>query len=233
MILFGGDSHTWGQGLEWEVLLHSENWDVDRINNLIPPQHANENLPLFLNEYRKTRRWIHQVAHYYNYGYDTFRLGNGGGNYDTYFGMENLERIVIPENVNLIVHQFTQSGRGAAEDFDSSETGDLFEDDVQSFIRAVKHIEENFPWIKIISLSWLHETGQLVEKYLGEKYVVKHDTWDNKVGFETWLNKNNLAQKYQGLKDYHMCQEQHDVMAKIVINHIEKYKLLEKNKFSV
>lgn len=46
------------QGLEWDVLLKSDNWDVDKINNkLIPPKHANENLPLYLNEYREKNRW--------------------------------------------------------------------------------------------------------------------------------------------------------------------------------
>lgn len=233
MILFGGDSHTWGQGLEWELLLQSENWNVDRINNIIPPRHANENLPLFLNQYRETNRWIHQVSKHFNYGYDLFRCGNGGGNPNTYFGMEHLDHLVIPENVNLIVVQFTQSGRGAAEDFDLSETGDIFQDDINQFLRVVKIIEERYPWIKIITLSWLHETGQLVEKYLGEKYVVKHNTWDYKVGFERWLNNNNLANKHQGLHDYHMSQEQHNEMAKIVINHIEKYNLLQKNNISV
>ena len=33
MILFSGDSFTWGQGLEWDVLLKSDNWDVDNDGN--------------------------------------------------------------------------------------------------------------------------------------------------------------------------------------------------------
>ena len=101
MILFSGDSFTWGQGLEWDVLLKSDNWDVDKINNkLIPPKHANENLPLYLNEYREKNRWAHKVAEHFDYGYDLLRCGNGGSNYDNYFQIKNLNHIVIPENVN-------------------------------------------------------------------------------------------------------------------------------------
>jgi len=232
MILFSGDSFTWGQGLEWDVLLKSDNWDIDKINNkLIPPKHANENLPLYLNEYREKNRWAHKVAEHFDYGYDLLRCGNGGSNYDNYFQIKNLNHIVIPENVNLIVHQFTHSGRGVTPHLDNSKSGDLFRDDLLKFKEVVYFTKKKYPWIKWITLSWLHETGVLCKEMLGDEYVVQHDDWDNKVGFENWSEKYNLAATYSGLRDYHLNQEGNDILAESVINHIEKYNIIEKNNF--
>lgn len=232
MILFGGDSFTWGQGLEWDVLLKSDNWDINKINDkLIPPKYANENLPLYLNEYREKNRWARTVSKHFDYGYDLFRCGNGGGNYDVYFQIENLENIVIPENVNLIVQQFTCSSRGAPEDWEFSKTGSPVSDDILEFKRVVDSTKKNYPWINWITISWLHETGELCKEVLGDKYVVQHSDWDKKVGIEEWSKRYNFSSQYEGLQDYHLNQEGNDILAEIVINHIEKYNLLEKNTF--
>ena len=66
---------------------------------------------------------------------------------------------------------------------------------------------------------------------LGDEYVVQHDDWDNKVGFENWSQKYNQASTYSGLRDYHLNQEGNDILAESVINHIEKYNIIEKNNF--
>ena len=73
------------------------------------------------------------------------------------------------------------------------------------------------------------ETGILTEKYLGEEYVVKHSDWDNGCGFEQWSTIHNLSRTYEGLQDYHFNQHGHNIVAQAVINHIEKYNLLEIN----
>ena len=232
MILFTGDSFTWGQGLEWDYLLNLPNWTVDDINKLIPPNYPCEQLPLECNDYRQKNHWPRKVAEYFNYGYDLFRQGNGGSNFDSYKAIEDLDHRIYSENVKLIVVQFTCSSRNPQNTFEESITGDLFKDDILEFKRVITPVINNFPWIKVVTLSWLPEMAILAEKYFGEEYVVKHPEWDNECGFEKWSTKHNLSQNYPGLMDNHFNQYAHNTVAQTVIDHIEKYNLLEVNKFN-
>lgn len=228
MILFLGDSFTWGQGLEWDVLIE-RGWTKEEINDVVPPKHHNEHLPLELNDYREKNRWARLVAEHFDIGYDLGRYTNGGTNGNLYQIINNLEYTILPDNLKLIILQFTHSGRHTPLTLENVDK--LFEDDVNKATQTIKRLKENLPFVKIVTLSWLPELGKLMEDKMGEKYVVKFNS-DNKTsyGFEDLAQIYNLYHQH-GINDYHLSKEGNEIVARNVIQHIEKYNILHKNDF--
>tara|TARA_B100000925_G_C21997068_1_gene469438 strand:+ start:1690 stop:2397 length:708 start_codon:yes stop_codon:yes gene_type:complete len=226
MILFLGDSFTWGQGLEWYLLLE-KGWTKEQINKVIPPNHHNEHLPIELNDYREKNRWARLVAEHFDIGYDLGRYTNGGTNGDLYEIINNLA--VLPDNIKLIVLQFTHSGRHTP--LTPENVNKLFEDDTDIAIKTIKRLKERYPYTKIVTVSWLPELGELMESKMGEKYVIKINS-DNNIsyGFEDLAQVYNIYHEHK-LNDYHLTKEGNKILARNVIEHIEKYNLLQKNDF--
>ena len=73
--------------------------------------------------------------------------------------------------------------------------------------------------------------GKLMEDKMGEKYVVKFNS-DNKTsyGFEDLAKTYNIYNQH-GVKDYHFTKEGNQIVARNVIEHIEKHNILHKNDF--
>lgn len=227
MILFAGDSFTWGQGLEWEYLIQHEGYSVNKINKLIPPKYACERLPIHLQDYREKNRWPRLVAEHFNTNYDTLRCGNGGSNGDAYYFLRNLHHAIIPDNVDLLVFQFTHSGRDLPPNYNGP-IEDIFVNEVNEAKALFKELETNHPNIKIVTLSWLPEIGLQVEKLLGERYVIK---LDGEYGFEEWIQSRNLSSSYAGLRDYHFNLSGHQELSKHVISHLNNFDLIKRNNF--
>jgi len=228
MILFLGDSFTWGQGLEWDVLIE-RGWTKEEINDVVPPKHHNEHLPIELNDYREKNRWARLVAEHFDIGYDLGRYTNGGTNGNLYRIINGLHDTILTDNVKLIVLQFTHSGRHTPLTLENVDK--LFKEDIDRATQTIKQLHKNFPYIKIVTLSWLPELGKLMEDAMGEKYVVKFNS-DNKTsyGFEDLAQIYNIYHQY-GIKDYHLTKEGNEIVARNVIQHIEKYNILHKNDF--
>lgn len=235
MIIFLGDSFTWGQGLEWEYLIQNENWKIEDINKIIPPKYACERLPIRLQDYREKNRWPRLVAEHFNHQYDLSRCGNGGGNNDSHLFLDNIENFILLENLDLIVFQFTNSHRGVSNDF-NGDIDDLFLNDVSEFKKymdSVKSKKDDFsvnlrkskiPSVKFLTLSWLPEISNIIEKTLGSDMLVKFNfDGEEYNSFEGFINKITLSSKYSGLNDHHFNLEGHKFIAKSVIEHIEKY----------
>lgn len=238
MILFLGDSFTWGQGLEWEHLINNENWSVDDINKIIPPRTACERLPLHLQDYREKNRWPRLVSEHFNHQYDLSRCGNGGSNYDAHVFLENLEHFIHLENLDLIVFQFTNSHRFIPDNFNGT-LEDLFMNDIvlfENYINKIKsksgtEITNKIPNVKFLTLSWLPEISNIIESRFGSEFVVKFNFNNNEYNsFEPFAHQISLGVKYKGLLDYHFNLEGHQFIAKSVIEHIEKYNIFNNYK---
>lgn len=232
MILFCGDSFTWGQGLEWEELLR-EGYSVEQINKLVPPQYACERLPIKYQDYRLKNHYPRLVAEHFNVGYDLSRQGNGGSNGDIYKTMRYFNHRMIGDNLDLLFMQFTHSGRHVPYDGNpwSVDAEGVFEEDIKQAVEHIQFFEEHFPNVKVVTLHWLPETGILLEKKLGEKYVIKQNVDGNTYyGFEEWIDEYTFGKKHE-IQDYHFTSEGHRIMADNVIKHIEDFDLLKKNTF--
>ena len=229
MILFLGDSFTWGQGLEWEWLINNENWSIEDINKIIPPKHACERLPIHLQDYREKNRWPRLVSEHFNHQYDLGRCGNGGGNLDAYLVLDNLESFIYADNLDMVIFQTTNSHRNYEKGY-NGDYSNLFSDEIMLLKSAINSCVKLNKNIKFLTLSWLPEVAQSIENEFGEKMVVKFNFENvNYNSFEPFLGKISLGEKYQGLNDAHFNLEGNEFIAKSVIDHIEKYDLFQQN----
>lgn len=231
MILFGGDSFTWGQGLEWELLI-SKGYTREQINKIIPPKYANERLPIELMDYREKNRWPRLVAEHFDTNYDLLRQGNGGSNGNLYHALQNnnFHHRMFLENLDLLVLQLTHAGRDkhfkTLEEIES-----VFNDEITHLMNIVSEFEKQNPHINVVIMAWLPEHGEVLTKYFNEKYLIKFNINNNiHYGFEDWMKDYTISYKYH-IDDYHFNLEGNKIVAENVINHIEKYNLLQKNTF--
>lgn len=228
MILFLGDSYTWGQGLEWEYLLQNNLTTIEEINKIIPPQLASERLPFTLSEFRRENRFAHKVAKHFNIPYKIGRYGNGGGNSEIEFILSNLEKFIHPENLDIIIVQFTHIGRDLPYDFN----GNVFEywDELTNrTLSVLKEISKHYK-INYACTSWLIEPSESVNRTDPKSLIKLLIDNDEKISFEE-IN-GCLHEKYNGLKDGHLSLEGHDIVANSIINHLEKNNLYQKNKLT-
>lgn len=234
MIIFLGDSFTWGQGLEWEYAITEKGWSIEKINTLIPPKHASERLPIEMSDFRQKNHWPRLVSEHFNHQYDLSRCGNGGGNGDSAIFLENIQHFIHLENLDLIIFQFTMAGRNMPKNFNGT-IEDLFMGDVILFENCMNKIKskvgtENktiIPNVKFLTVSWLPEISNIIENRLGSEMVVKFNFNGIEYNsFEPFVMNISLDSKYNGLRDSHFNLEGHQFIAKSVIEHIEKHNII-------
>lgn len=231
MILFLGDSFTWGQGLEWELMI-SEGIDVNEINKIIPPDFDAENLPYKYQIFREKNRFPSLVSKHFDVQNHIARFGNGGNNYDNKFILSNLEAFIDVERIKLIVFQFTHSQRAGHTMTDDEylklkNNNNVIEDDFLDTLDIINNKFKNSS-IKLLFLSWLPEFGDLFESNgYGDIFCKIQYNLKKSNGFECLLedvdisNKTCLGYKYDSLKDHHLSIEGHQVIAESIIKKID------------
>ena len=233
MILFLGDSFTWGQGLEWELMISESKRPLEAINlinrSLTPPLEYCEHLPIKYGEFREDNRFPKLISNHFDIQYHVARFGNSGNNYDNKFILENLNCFVVEKTTQLIVFQYTHSTR-AGHNMTEEEGNwiknnvNVIEDDVKNTLEL---IDNNFKDTNIIFLSWLPEVGECFKKMGREDIFCKIDyNGILNYGFEFLLqdddigNQNCLRYKHKGLRDSHLSIEGHKVVADSLIKKI-------------
>lgn len=245
MVLFLGDSFTWGQGLEWELMI-SESKNTSKTINLInrsltPPKEYCEHLPIKYQEFRETHRFPKLISNHFDVQHCVGRFGNSGNNYDNKFILENLNSFIIEGTPQLIVFQFTNPVRIGSlltkeqieklgYVFDKEKiylpqmNTSIFEENVRSTLEL---IDDKFKEANIIFLSWLPEIGECFKKMGREDIFCKIDYNDKSdYGFEFLLqddtigNQTCLRYKHKGLRDAHLSIEGHKVVADSLIKKI-------------
>lgn len=110
MILFLGDSFTWGQGLYYEQWYNEMGISVDDINKTLPPKMTHENISYNDDLYRREYHYPNLVSKHFNKRYVT-KYGNGGSNRNIINILENINHQTIFEGIELVVIQFTYWAR--------------------------------------------------------------------------------------------------------------------------
>jgi hypothetical protein len=233
MILFLGDSFTWGQGLEWYYYLENNLMTVDEINKLIPPKHACERLSFEASEYRKKHRFPSLVSKHFDIPYDLGKVGNGGGNPDFNFVLDNIDRFIYLQNLTFIVVQFTHVGRDRGDYIGNPD--DLFSIDVDPILNNLEKIKSLYG-IEWVTLSWMPETAdRVLQKYPNKNVFFEYE---NKKfnSFEDFVSNINIHTDIsiddKRIFDYHFSKEGSQFIANSIISHIEKHNLLDKEKFN-
>lgn len=106
MILFLGDSFTWGQGLYYRRWI-KDGLSSDDINKKLPPYTFHENIISYEDDnYRKNHHFPALVSKHFNKPYST-KYGNGGSNRNIINILKNIRHQMMFETIELIIVQFT------------------------------------------------------------------------------------------------------------------------------
>jgi len=234
MILFLGDSFTWGQGLPIEKWL-KEGKTVEECNRLMPPTHPSELYNYEDDNYRKQNHFPNLVAKHFNKSYTT-KFGNGGTNKDIIDIIQNIGSHCDGNGVDFYVIQFTEISR----DLDLHDiSGKLFEDTVlkkgvdeffEDYIKEqIKIIDNNISKAynkKWFGFSWRDDFGKILEENFPKNYIpidYNNKSYNN---FEELRYKKReliLSNKHNGIIDDHLNSEGHQVIADSIIKKITPY----------
>jgi lysophospholipase L1-like esterase len=233
MILFLGDSFTWGQGLPIEIWL-KEGKSLDYCNRL-PPKVPSELYNYEDDNYRKQNHFPNLVAKHFNKSYVT-KFGNGGTNQDIVDIIRNIGSHCDGNGVDFYLIQFTEVSRDpnlhnrAGNEFEDTVLKEGVEAFFQSYIKEqIKTIDNiisksyNKKWF---GFSWRDDFGKILEENYPKNYIPID--YNNKLynNFEELRNENKhlmLSGKYKGIDDSHLNSDGHKVLANSIINKINLY----------
>jgi|TARA_B100000212_G_scaffold314697_1_gene268408 lysophospholipase L1-like esterase len=238
MIVFLGDSFTWGQGLPIEKWIQTDNLSFKECNKFSPPEYSCESYNYEDDNYRKQNHFPNLVAQHFNKSYVT-KFGNGGNNNDIVDILQNFGcHFVDIRGIDYFVIQFTDFVRDPYFSFTQSiihEQGDSFKfnKDLDKFFEDYikKQIEQIDDCLKDINkkwfgFSWREDYGKILKQYYPSNYIpLSHN---NKLynNFGKILQDDHyltLAGKWDGIEDGHMNSDGHRVIANSIINKINSY----------
>ena len=105
MIIFLGDSFTWGQGLQYIHLTEEKGWTWEECAKIVPPNLNLEWLGFDEDEYRKKNAFPYLVAKEFNLPFQVTRFENGGDNITTLQSLQNMMSFCTPNNIFCFVIQ--------------------------------------------------------------------------------------------------------------------------------
>jgi hypothetical protein len=251
MILFLGDSFTWGAGLQFEYLVKERNWTSAEINAINPPNSFLEHLDYKCDEYRKKHHYPNLVAKEMNMGYGMGKLGNGGSNYEIARILKyTVFTLAGPQSIQLVVIQFTDWPRSCPEienrqDYDDTDNHDFLSDKhIDDIItQQIKNISDNANYflnkfgVTWIGFSWKADIAQVLKTkfpnnflplyHKGKEYDSMGElvTVDGRCKFETssfqHKDKLRICDVIKGVDDTHLSSTGHKVIAKSIIRRLK------------
>lgn len=245
MIVFLGDSFTWGQGLYFENWIKTKS--PEEISKFKPEYVYHETFSFQDQEYRKNQRFPHLVAKHYNTPYLVPTITNGGGNYDIYY---DLKKLRLPKKIPyLFVIQLTEFTRKLSKaystDMDSwyvdshqlmideylkLKSNDdmkileekLKKEQINLFVSYINKLKQEWnSEIDFIFCNWLTNYSQYCSDDIKDKFV-KFD-YDGKVydSFQKILNSDYSLANTLNIFDKHLNSKGHEFVANSIIKKID------------
>ena len=238
MIVFLGDSFTWGQGLPIEKWIQTDNLSIEECNKFSPPEYSCESYNYEDDNYRKQNHFPNLVAQHFNKSYVT-KFGNGGNNKNIVDILQNLDsHFVDDRGIDFFVFQFTDFVRDPYFNFAQDtihEQGDsykfennlnkLFEDYIRTQLHLIDDLiqRRNSKWI---GFSWREDFGKVLKQYYPNNYIPLIHNNKSYNNFGKLVDddlKLKLSGKWVGLEDGHLNSDGHRVIANCIINKINPY----------
>ena len=217
MIVFLGDSFTWGQGLQYIHLTEKKGWTWEECAKIVPPNLNLEWLGFDEDEYRKKNAFPYLVAKEFNLPFQVTRFENGGDNTTTLQSLQNMMSFCTPNNIFCFVIQFSDASRSLSNEYDPIE-GSIerqIENQIIRIDRQCKFLD--VPWVGI---SWQPEIGDILkEKYPYNYIPIIH----NGIEYTNFSTRHSgladlfLTDNYP-IKDDHFNLYGHKLIADLIIN---------------
>ena len=220
MILFLGDSFTWGQGLHYYYKIENDDWDWNDCKTFLEENNRFEWLGFEADEYRRQHSFPYLVSKELDEPMVTPRFENGGDNYAIYQILDNLDLFVTNTNISKVIIQFSAPTRKLELKENSSMSIEkIIIDQIDKINFKCKQV--NLKWYGI---SWFKEMGEILQQnYLENHIPVLYKGKE----FESFDFVNNLElrdltiQYTQNIDDGHFNKEGHRIIAQSILNKIK------------
>ena len=168
MILFLGDSFTWGQGLQYYYLTKHKCWSWKDCQEFVSSNPRFEWLGFAEDEFRKRNSFSYLVSKKLDVSYNVLRLENGGDNKVSYEILKNIQPYITPNNIPLIVLQFSSPARSILNKTEP-EYNDIDKQIEYQVERIAKFCDSlNIEWLGI---SWQKEIGEILKNKYSKNYI--------------------------------------------------------------
>jgi lysophospholipase L1-like esterase len=247
MIVFLGDSLTWGQGLFYEKwAMEGKNVPELSIKYCVPG-FPHEKIDYESDKFRKENSYPALVSKHFNLSFAT-KWGNGGSNYDILNILSVIPSLINPIHIDLVVIQFTDFTRfdgiryndiikRFTIDDDAKKIMDKFDVNVKTEVddkiikdqlyRIDKEIRKNK--LRWIGISWKDDFGKILKSNYANNFTpiyyedIEYDSFDFLV--EGIYNRCSLTSI--GAADAHLNLKGHQIIANSIIRKIEKNNLVK------
>lgn len=225
MIIFLGDSFTWGQGL------YSKKWikegkDVEFCNKHLPPNFNHQNISYSDDEYRRKYHFPNLVAKHYDRSY-FHRTSNGGSNNDLTAIAHTLPNHCPLEGIDFVVVQFTEFTRSLDYNYKLSENITNFDEFIyKECKRQIQLVYDNligFNIKDIFMFSWRDDIGKILKSEYPEHFVPLFYKDIEYKCFEDMVSSNNELTLIGeiGTNDGHFSELGHRVIADSIIKKVD------------
>lgn len=219
MILFLGDSFTWGQGLHYYYLVENEGWTWDDCKNFLESNKRFESLSFNADEFRRKNSFPYLVSKELNEPMVTPQFENGGDNYKIFRHLDNINLYVTITNISRVIIQFSAPAR-------SISLEDNF-NDIDSLIRhQINRISQKCEEMKLdwYAFSWFKETGDILKNEYPKNYIpiLYNDIEYECFEFMDHIKLRDLTIQFtKHIDDGHFNLEGHRVIANSIINKLK------------
>lgn len=215
MIIFLGDSFTWGQGLQYLHLIDKKGWGWEDCQKIVPPKVQMEWLGFEEDEFRKQNSFPYLVSKKINLPFCVGRFENGGDNQTIFQMINNMQPFISVNNIFCLVIQFSEPSRSLHYEFNES-LGSIEQQIENQVIRIDNFCKlAQIPWLGI---SWQPEIGDYLKKFYNENYVPiiykeKEYTNFSSINYEL---KDIFLQGIYPIEDGHLNLEGHKLLSEMI-----------------
>ena len=215
MILFHGDSYTWGSGLEYHYLVEEQGYSWKDCEKFLPSEERLEMFPRDLHLYRENNRFASIVGKELNMKEIVTSYRNGGDTFNIIDRLNSGQCQWDSPNIFLHIVQFSAPNRNLPDNFKVQPIEDVMRYQIDKIHSLV---EGNW-----LGISWFPEYAELMKEMYPDKLITidyENETHDS---FEHLTQRDGLSYASTfGLDDYHFTLEGHKLIADSIIKKIKE-----------
>jgi lysophospholipase L1-like esterase len=220
MILFIGDSFTYGQGLQYYYLTEHKGWTWEECDKFNQENKRFEWLGFEEDEFRRKNGFPYLVSREIDLPFQTPRMENGSDNQVTYEIIRDIQSFCSTNNITFIVIQFSEPSRSILNGTEPK--FDTIDEQIEHQVQRISEILDfyNIDWLGI---SWMPEIGKILKEKYSKNFVpIKYkDKYYNCFESRYGMDIRELQISYtDGADDGHFNLLGHKVIADSIL---EKY----------
>ena len=222
MILFHGDSFTWGSGLQYHCLVEEYGYEWKDCKQFLPDRFRLEHFPKKIDDYRIKHSFANKVSEYFDVPYSLSLNGNGGDNHiiskrlfitnETYHPGYHLAEIDLH-----IIQLSTPLRNNPNVDINTNINELIYLEVINILDRLTKMPKTNY-----LFLCWFSEHSEIIKQISPNNLIYLN--YNNQLYdcFYPLHQMDSLTFRQYGLQDGHFTKEGHDIIANSIINKIKE-----------